>query len=107
KTLIKGNYITNGKMFRKESLINVGKYVPGMKFEDWYINLQLAKHYKFKFIEKVLLSYRWHNANTIKDDVYLDGSIKKVLEYEKENHTQWFNKYATRKIKAKLKIRGQ
>ena len=105
KTLIKGNYIINGKMFRKQSLIKVGKYIPGMKLEDWYMNLQLAKFYKMKYIDKILLSYRWHNANTIKNPVYVNGSDKAILEYEKENHSQWFEKYANKKNRAMLNNR--
>ena len=93
KTLIKGNYVINGKLFRKQMLINVGKYKPGMKFEDWYINLQLSKFYKIKFIDTILFSYRWHNTNTIKNPVYVAGGGKAVLDYEKENHPRWFEKY--------------
>ncbi len=94
KTLIMGNYITNGKMFRIQSLIKVGKYIPGMKMDDWYMNLQLAKFYKMKYIDEILLSYRWHDKNTIKDPAYITGSDKVILEYEKENHSKWFKKYA-------------
>lgn len=101
KTLINGNYIANGKMFRVRSLIKVGKYIPGMKLEDWYINLQLAKFYKLKHIDKILLSYRWHDANSIKNKAYIKGSVRALLEYEKDNHSQWFEKYATRRTKAK------
>ncbi len=94
ETLIRGNYITNGKMIRIQALINVGKYIPGMKLEDWYINLQLAKFYKMKYIDKILLSYRWHNTNTIKRSDYANGDPnREVLNYEKMNHPEWFNKY--------------
>ena len=72
-----------------------------MKMEDWYINLQLAKYYKLKYIDKILLSYRWHDNNTIKSDEYMKGSVKAVLEFEKQNHPKWFKKYAAKKIKAK------
>lgn len=99
KTLIRGNYITNGKLFRIDALKKVGKYISGMRLEDWYMNLQLAKHYRFKYIDEILLSYRWHNTNTIKDEDYVKGSYIALLKYENKNHHQWFKKCATRKIK--------
>jgi alpha-1,3-rhamnosyltransferase len=102
KTLLKGNYITNGKMIRIRSLIKVGRFMPGMKFEDWHINLQLSKYYKMKFIDQILFSYRWHNDNSIKNTAYRTGSSKKVLEYERENHRIWFDKYADRRCKRKI-----
>jgi alpha-1,3-rhamnosyltransferase len=102
KTLLKGNYITNGKMFRIPLLIKVGKFIPGMKLEDWYINLQLAKYYKMKYIDKILLSYRWHNDNTIKNPAYIKNCDKEILEYEKENHSKWFERYADKKCKKQL-----
>jgi len=105
KTLLKDNYITNGKMFRIQSLIKVGKFIPGMKLEDWYINLQLAKYYKMKYIDKILLSYRWHNNNTIKNPAYKNNCDKTILEYEKENHRKWFEKYADKKCKRELNNR--
>lgn len=106
KTFLTENYITNGKMFRIQSLIKVGKFIPGMKLEDWYINLQLAKYYKMKYIDKILLSYRWHNNNTIRNPAYLTGGyskvMEKVMEYEKENYRIWFEKYAGKKCDREL-----
>ncbi|NLT68527.1 MAG: glycosyltransferase family 2 protein [Acidobacteria bacterium] len=89
RTLMKGNYITNGKLFRRRALIEVGKYLPGIKLEDWYMNLQLSKKYKIKFINKVLLSYRWHDTNTIKNPDYHKGSVQRIFELEKEYHARW------------------
>jgi alpha-1,3-rhamnosyltransferase len=102
KTLIRGNYITNGKMFRIQSLIRVGKFIPGMKVEDWYINLQLAKHYRMKYMDEILLSYRWHGNNTIRNPAYVADCDIKVLDYEKENHRIWFEKYAGKKCAREL-----
>ena len=92
ETLIRGNYIVNGKMIRIKALIHVGKYRPDMKLEDWYMNLQLAKFYKMKYINKILLSYRWHDANTIKKPDYANGTADQaVLDFEKKTHPEWFN----------------
>jgi len=93
ETLIKGNYITNGKLFRRQSLLRVGKYKPGMKLEDWYMNLQLSKYYKLKYIDEILLSYRWHNKNSVKDPAYVKGSNDAIIKNERENHRRWFEKY--------------
>ena len=74
KTLLWSNYITNGYLLRKSALIEAGKYREDV-LEDWYMNLQLAKKYKFKFIDKVLFSYRWHSSNAIRTE----ASQKKYL----------------------------
>ena len=74
KTLLWSNYITNGYLLRKSALIEAGKYREDV-LEDWYMNLQLAKKYKFKFIDKILFSYRWHSSNAIRTE----ASQKKYL----------------------------
>lgn len=93
RTLIKGNYITNGKLFRKQAMMRIGKYKSGM-LEDWYMNLQLSKHYRIKFLDTILLSYRWHNNNAVKNRPQMKARHKAVLEYEKQNYSRWFEKYA-------------
>ncbi|MCI0499087.1 MAG: glycosyltransferase family 2 protein [Planctomycetales bacterium] len=100
KTLLKGNYITNGKMYQRQALIRVGRYIPGMKVEDWYMNLQLAKYYRMKYIDEVLLSYRWHGANSIRNPQYLGDAGKTILQNERKNHPEWFKKYADKKIRS-------
>lgn len=74
KTLLWSNYVTNGYLLRKSALLEAGKYREDV-LEDWYMNLQLAKKYKFKFIDKVLFSYRWHSSNAIRTE----ASQKKYL----------------------------
>lgn len=74
KSLLWSNYVTNGYLLRKSALIEAGKYREDV-LEDWYMNLQLAKKYKFKFIDKVLFSYRWHSSNAIRTE----ASQKKYL----------------------------
>ena len=82
KTLLWSNYITNGYLLRKSAIIDVGKYKENV-FEDWYMNLQLSKKYKFKFINKILFSYRWHYSNTIKSESSRKKYLTTLLE-EKE-----------------------
>ncbi len=66
ESLQKANYIPNGQLIRRFAIDKVGGYDINDKLEDWYMNLQLSKIGKFKFIDKVLFSYRWHKDNTIK-----------------------------------------
>jgi len=70
-TLLKGNYIPNGKMFRRSALEEVGGYREDV-LEDWYINIMLAKRYKLKYIDKPLFYYRWHENNSIKNTDYIN-----------------------------------
>jgi alpha-1,3-rhamnosyltransferase len=84
-TLLIGNYIPNGKMFRKSALIEAGGYIEGV-VEDYYINIMLAKKFKFKYIDQVFLSYRWHETNTIKNTVYMQkrrNNMKELLKKER------------------------
>ena len=74
KSLLWSNYVTNGYLLRKSALLEAGKYREDV-LEDWYMNLQLAKKYKFKFIDKILFSYRWHSSNAIRTE----ASQKKYL----------------------------
>jgi len=65
-TLFKENYIPNGYLISKTALTKIGE-LPNIKLlEDWYIMLQLSKYYKFKYINTILYSYRWHSNNSIK-----------------------------------------
>ena len=66
ESLQKANYIPNGQLIRRSAIDQIGGYDVNARLEDWYMNLQLSKIGKFKFINKVLFSYRWHENNTIK-----------------------------------------
>lgn len=82
-SLLKGNYIPNGSLFRKKCIVDVGGYKEEM-LEDWYMHLQIAKKYKIKYIDKVLYSYRWHDSNTIKQRKAAKEIYKKTFINEKE-----------------------
>jgi alpha-1,3-rhamnosyltransferase len=66
ESLLKGNYIPNGSLRRSAPFKSYVKDIKNDFMEDWYIMLQFSKEYKFKYIEKILYSYRWHETNTIK-----------------------------------------
>ncbi len=64
-TLYIGNYIPNGYLIRKNIIDKIPKFTTQAPLEDWFLMLQLSKYTKFKYINKVLFSYRWHGGNTI------------------------------------------
>ena len=85
--LLKGNYLPNGYLIKKEAYLNAGKYKPDIFPEDWYMNLQLAKLGKFKYIPEILFSYRWHGGNTVSSSEYqarMREIYRRIYEHEKE-----------------------
>lgn len=70
RTFIRGNYVPNGQLFRTAALHAVGGYREHT-LEDWYINSKLAARYKLAYVDEILVSYRWHDDNTIKDKAYM------------------------------------
>jgi len=83
-SLLKGNYIPNSLLFRKAALIEEGKYNPDIAIEDWYINLQLSKKYKIKYLDKPLFMYRWHSNNSIKNTKKMSVAAYNIIKNEKE-----------------------
>ncbi len=67
ESLVIGNYIPNGYLIRKSVLDLIPSIPQGDYLEDYYMMLQLSKYMKFKFLDEVLFSYRWHDSNTIKN----------------------------------------
>ena len=82
KTLLKGNYIPNGALMTKWALKKAGSFTQKAPLEDWYIHLQLSKIGKYKFIDEILFSYRWHQSNTIKNKKNNKNKALKTKIYE-------------------------
>ena len=85
--LLKDNYVPNGFLYSRQAIIDAGKYKQNITLEDWYINLQLAKIGKFKYIPEILFSYRWYDKNTISTPEFKASSLKnyrQIYENEKE-----------------------
>ncbi len=61
------NYIPNGYLIRRSIFEKTGMFRKDAPLEDWWIMMQMSKYAKFKYIDEVLFSYRWHNTNTIKN----------------------------------------
>jgi alpha-1,3-rhamnosyltransferase len=62
-----GNYIPNGNMFLRSTLLAGGKYNKNAPLDDLHINLQMSQRGKIKFIDEILFSYRRHSGNTSLD----------------------------------------
>ena len=77
KNLYKGNHIPNGFLVKKSIYKKTGLYKLEAPLEDWYMNLQISKYAKMKFIDEVLFYYRWHGNNTIV------ANKDKIIEYDK------------------------
>jgi len=85
--LLKGNYLPNGFLCLRQAIIDAGKYNPNVFLEDWYMNLQLSKQGKFKYIPEILFSYRWHETNTVSNPAFKAKSLeifRQIYEHEKE-----------------------
>ena len=85
--LLKGNHIPNGYLYSRRVMLDAGMYNPNIICEDWYINLQLSKFGKFKYIPEILFSYRWHGNNTVSSPEYTARTqeiYRQIYEHEKE-----------------------
>lgn len=82
-TLLYNCYLPNGYLINRQAIIDSGKYRKDCA-EDWYIFLQLSKKYKFKYIDKLLFSYRCHPTNSQKNKKYIQKIIYNIFKYEKD-----------------------
>ena len=80
-TLFPGNYIPNGYLVRSCTLKNI-KLTPEAPREDYFIMLQASKEGKFKYIDRILHSYRFHNENASNQKSRFWGSLEKTRDYE-------------------------
>ncbi len=68
--LLAGNYLpAMSMMWRREALLRVGLFEPGIGLDDWDMWLRLARGYRGVYVPEVLASYRWHASNTVKTGV--------------------------------------
>ena len=79
-----GNYIPNGYLIRKSILDKVEPFSKEAPLEDYFLMLQLSKYAKFKYLNKVLFSYRWHGVNTITNIEKIEKYTNMVRQHEKE-----------------------
>lgn len=73
-TLAWGNYVPNGKLYRRSALRAAGVYREGT-LEDWDMNFRLSLVSRLGYLDRVLASYRWHGTNTIKDSARIEAMV--------------------------------
>ena len=81
-TLFGHNYIPNGYLIRRTILNKIGLFTPRAPLEDWWFMLQISKYAKMKYLDKILLSYRWHGANTALNAQKMHKMADKTSKYE-------------------------
>lgn len=86
-SLIKGNYLPNGILYRKNALEQTEPLCEKTPLEDWFMNLQMAKQGKFHYTPQILFRYRIHNTNTIKNS-------EKMMRMTRQ--TQFYNWYLSK-----------
>ena len=84
KTLYRGNYIPNGYMVRKSLFDVIEPFTKEAPLEDYYLMLQLSKYTRFKYIDNVYFSYRWHTNNSIKNKELIISYTNKTKKHEDE-----------------------
>jgi len=66
-TLISGNYLpAMSNVIRTAAIAEVGGWTPDNVIEDWEIWLKLSKKYNFRYVDRPLACYRWHDGNSVK-----------------------------------------
>lgn len=83
--LFNGNFIPNGYLIRREAYDKIGSFKKEAPLEDWWQMLQLSKYWKFKYINRILFSYRMHDTNTSWNREKMLMMTKKTFEYEKKH----------------------
>ena len=107
ESLVKGNYIPNGYLIRRNIFDKIGNFIPEAPLEDYWLMLQIAKYSKMKFIDEILYSYRQHSNNTIKQKNRMWLMTQKTIFYEKElvkNNKKLYNIWNKYEKKNKLNL---
>lgn len=85
ESFVIGNYIPNGYLIRRSSLLATGLFTNDAPLEDLWMHLQLSKQGKYVFLNKPLFYYRKHDTNTSNDIKYMIDITNKtfIAEYNK------------------------
>ncbi|MFA7073820.1 MAG: glycosyltransferase family A protein [Endomicrobiaceae bacterium] len=102
-SLVKENYILNGFLVKTDAIKKIGGFVKDAPAYDYYLMLQLSKYFKFKYIDKVLYSYRCHDNNDFSTSDILSArvccTLKKELQIIKNINLNDLNSNAKNCIK--------
>jgi len=85
--LLKSNHIPNGFLIRKSVLDRIGPFRKEAPLEDHWLMLQISKYAKMKYIDQPTFYYRWHAANTAKQNDKMKMMEKQTFEWE-ENYVK-------------------
>lgn len=96
--LYRGNHIPNGYLVRKSIYNKTGLNSKAAPLEDWFMNLQISKYSKIKYIDKILFSYRWHPNNTIQQSKKIQDMYDLTLQYENTLLTKTDFKYVNKEV---------
>lgn len=83
-SLLRGCYITNGYLIKKDIFDLIGGYNEKAQIEDINLFLQVSKVTKMKYIDRPLFYYRWHGKNYCRNTKKFLISYRKTLSLEKE-----------------------
>jgi alpha-1,3-rhamnosyltransferase len=106
-TLHRGNYIPNGKLFRRAAVERVGGWRPGT-YEDWDLNFRLSLHYRLRYVDEPVFAYRWHDENTIRNPqrvVGLQAGTEASIAREMRNPAAWLRVAVHRDYRSGLAVR--
>jgi len=84
ETLVNGNHIANGWMFRRSLWKEVLHFTPEAPLEDWWFMLQISKFAEIKAIQEETFCYRWHGANTVKQTEKMRKMTHRTVIYEEK-----------------------
>lgn len=82
KSLLRGNHIANGWLFRKCYLNKILPFAKEAPLEDWWFMLQMSKVCSIKAIPDETFCYRWHGKNTITQIEKISRYARLTLQYE-------------------------
>ena len=66
--LVKFNHVPNGWMVRKRDLDRIPQFTRDAPMEDYWMHLQLSKITRYASVPEHTFRYRWHAANTVKQE---------------------------------------
>lgn len=81
-TLVRGNYIANGCLFRVAALNRVAHFTTEAPLEDYWIHLQVSKVARYRAIPEKTFRYRWHASNTAKHRERMLAMTAKTMDWE-------------------------
>lgn len=84
-SLIGGNYIPNGWLFRRDCVAKVGGYACDFALDDWSLLLKMVKRYRVAYAGEILAKYRVHDGNMSRlqvERMFLDTA--RILIQERE-----------------------